>query len=52
MQSALSSVPGVEKVQVDFDKKTALVTCKGSCDTQAMVAALQKEKFGGSVQKK
>ena len=49
MQSALRSVPGVESAKVDFDAKTATVTCKGDCDPNAMVAALKKAGFGGSV---
>jgi copper chaperone CopZ len=49
VQSALRSVPGVESAKVDFDAKTATVTCKGSCDSKAMVAALQKAGFDGKV---
>lgn len=41
----------MESAKVDFDAKTAMVTCKGSCDSTAMVAALQKAGFGGSVRK-
>jgi len=39
----------VESAQVDFDHKTAKVTCKGNCDSSAMVAALEKAGFGGKV---
>ena len=49
MQSALRSVPGVESTKVDFDKKTAVVSCRGACDPQALIAALQKQGFDGKV---
>lgn len=39
----------MESAKVDFDEKNATVTCKGSCDSAAMIAALQKAGFGGSV---
>jgi copper chaperone CopZ len=49
VQAALRSVSGVESAKVDFDDKTVTVTCKGHCDSAAMIAALQKNGFGGSV---
>lgn len=32
---------------MNFDAKTATVTCKEGCDATAMVAALQKAGFDG-----
>ena len=49
MQSALRSVDGVENVEIDFDHKTAKVTCNGYCDHEALVAALEKANYGGRV---
>jgi copper chaperone CopZ len=40
----------VESVRVDFDEKTATVTCTGSCDRQALIAALEQRGYGGKVQ--
>jgi copper chaperone CopZ len=39
----------VESAKINFDSKTATVTCNGHCDSTAMVAALKKAGFGGSV---
>ena len=49
MQSALRSVDGVERVEVDYDDKTALVTCSGYCDHRALIAALENADYGGRV---
>lgn len=49
MQAALASVQGVEKVTVDYAGKTATVSCKTGCDAPALIAALQKKGYGGSV---
>ena len=32
------------------DAKTATVTCAGSCDRQALIAALEQRGYGGKVQ--
>lgn len=50
MQAALSSVPGVESAQVDFEHKSATVVCSAGCDEKALVSALAKQGFGGAVQ--
>jgi copper chaperone CopZ len=49
VQAALRTVPGVESAKVDFENKTATVTCNGNCDSAAMVAALKKAGYGASV---
>jgi copper chaperone CopZ len=49
VQAALSSVPGVESAQVDFEHKTAVVVCSKGCDSKALVAALEKQGFGGTL---
>jgi copper chaperone CopZ len=51
VRSALESVEGVASVDVDFSKKTATVTCKdSSCDSGAMLAALEKAGYSAKVQ--
>jgi copper chaperone CopZ len=43
-------VPGVRKAEVDFNKKEAYVTAeKKSLDTEAMMKALEKVGYQGSV---
>ena len=49
MQGALASVDGVESVEVDFATKQA--TVMGNADSAAMLEALQKAGFDGSVKK-
>jgi len=39
----------VESAKIDFDTKTAMVTCNGHCDSAAMVAALKKAGYGATV---
>ena len=34
---------------VDYDSKTATVTCEGTCDKNALVAALKRAGYGGTV---
>jgi len=47
VQAALASVDGVENVEVDYDAKTAKVTCTTGCDEAELVAALEKKGYGG-----
>lgn len=48
MQSALSSVSGVESVTIDFATKTATVTGSG-IDTKALSACLADTKFAATL---
>ncbi len=50
MQSALAALPGVRHVQIDFEKKQALVTVAKALDSQEFVDALEEAGFGGSVE--
>ncbi len=50
MQAALESVAGVESAAVNFQTKTATVTCEGNCDTTSMITALEKAGYGGRVE--
>jgi len=49
VQAALSSVPGVESATVAYEERRATVVCRG-CDRAALVAALRKQGFGGSLE--
>jgi copper chaperone CopZ len=49
VQAALSSVAGVDSASVDFESKSATVVCSGACDRAALIAALEKQGFGGTV---
>ena len=49
VRSALESVEGVETAEVDFESKTATVTCSKGCDEAKLVAALEEAGFGGKV---
>ncbi|MFT7678181.1 MAG: copper chaperone CopZ [Planctomycetota bacterium] len=49
VQSALSSLDGVENVDVDFATKTATVKLDGKVSVADMVAALEGAGFSGSV---
>jgi copper chaperone CopZ len=50
VRTALESVPGVRKVEVDFAKKEAYVTVdKKAYDPAALSAALEKAGYKGSV---
>ena len=50
MQEALAAVPGVRKVDVDFDKKQAVVRVeKGKLDRQALLKSLEDAGFGGAI---
>ncbi len=49
MQAALSSVEGVEGVEVDYQAKTATVKTNGHADTAAMVDALKAAGYGATV---
>ena len=49
-RTALESVPGVRKAEVDFNKKEAYVTAeKKGLDIQAMIKALDGLGYQGSV---
>ena len=50
MQSALSSVDGVDNVEIDYDAKTATVTCASGCSTEALTEALEGTKFSATAQ--
>ena len=51
MRSALSSIPGVQDVKVDYSAKTATVHVDKDAvpSEEAIVAALEKAGFGGSL---
>jgi copper chaperone CopZ len=49
VRSALESVDGVETVEVDFQSKTATVTCSSGCDEAKLISALEEANFGGEV---
>ncbi|HIG11584.1 MAG TPA: heavy-metal-associated domain-containing protein [Planctomycetes bacterium] len=49
VQSALSSVDGVEGVEVSFANKTATIATNGKADTEAMMTALEEAGFGGTL---
>jgi copper chaperone CopZ len=49
VQAALSSVEGVEGVDVDYTAKTATVKTNGHADTEAMVSALKAAGYGATV---
>jgi len=48
---AINSVPGVEAVRVDYEKRTAVVSTKSRCDAprDEILAAIKKAGFEGSV---
>jgi len=39
----------VECAHVDFESRTATVGCRGDCDRQALLAALQKKGYGAVI---
>jgi len=39
-------------VEIDYDAKTATVTCSSDCDTEALITALEEGGYGGTVAKK
>lgn len=47
VQAALQSVEGVRSATVDYDTKTATVVCASTCTPETLVAALQRQGFGG-----
>lgn len=47
VQAALQSVEGVRSATIDYDAKTATVMCSSTCKPETLVAALQKQGFGG-----
>ncbi len=49
MRAALAALPGVRHVNVDFEKKQAVVTVTEALDSQKLVAALEDAGFGGAV---
>ncbi len=49
VRNALESGPGVRKAEVDFNKKEAYVTADKSADVKAMIEALDKAGYKGSV---
>jgi copper chaperone CopZ len=52
VRKALESLPCVRKVQVDFDKKRVQVTVETEkYDEKTMLDALEKDGFGGKVEK-
>jgi copper chaperone CopZ len=51
VQAALETVEGVEVVEIDYDAKTATVTCPSDCDSEALIAALEEGGYGGTVKK-
>lgn len=38
----------MESAVVNYDAKTATVTCEGSCDKDALVAALKRAGYSGA----
>ena len=52
VSEALATLPWVKKVQVDFDRKQATLTVEiGRFDESAIIRALEKAGFGGTVAK-
>ncbi len=52
VREALATLPWAKNVQVDFDRKRATFVAEAaSYDEAAIIAALEKEGFGGSVVK-
>lgn len=51
MRSALSKVDGVQAVDVDYQAKTATITCSGGCDREELIGALEGTRFSAEVQK-
>ena len=49
VRTALESVPGVRKAEVDFNKKEAYVTADSSADTKAMLEAVDKLGYKASM---
>jgi copper chaperone CopZ len=50
VRDALASLPWVKNVQVNYDRKQAtFVADPGRFDEAAVIAALEKEGFGGKV---
>ena len=49
VEAALASVPGVESATVDYEHRTATVVAAADVDRHALVAALEKQGFGGSI---
>ena len=50
VRAALASVAGVESAQVDYERRTATVVGRGALDPVALIAALEKQGFGGAVE--
>lgn len=48
VRAALESVPGVESAAVDYDTRTARVTCREGTPVDALVAALLAQGFGAT----
>jgi len=52
VRKALSSLPWVRQVQVDFDRKRVTITADaGKYDEKAIIKALEKEGFKSEVAK-
>ncbi len=49
VQGALRSVPGVDCAHVDFQTRLATVYCESDCDREALIAALQKQGYDGTI---
>ncbi len=49
VRTALESVPGVRKAEVDFGKKEAYVTMDKKVDTKALIEAVGKAGYQASV---
>jgi len=49
VEAALESVVGVQEATVDYDTRTATVLVAGEVEPGALIAALQRQGFGGMV---
>ena len=50
LQGSLASVPGVEKANVDYEKKRATVQLLANGDTDALLAAIAEQGFDGHLE--
>ena len=49
VEAALASVPGVESTTVDYERRTATVVAASDLDRHALLSALERQGFGGSI---
>jgi Cu+-exporting ATPase len=49
VQAAFESVEGVESATVDYDTRSATVTCRAGTDPEKLLAAVRKQGFGATL---